>query len=65
MNENYPRCKTSVSKSVKGVSKYLVVQLAHQFEVFLAPLQKDHPVALLGHEETEGQGQIMVQQGIL
>lgn len=47
------------------MSSYLVVELSHQFEVFLTPLQKDHPVALLGHEETEGQGQIMVQQGIL
>lgn len=44
---------------------YLVIELAHQLEVLLAALREDHPVPLLGHQEAERQGQLVVQERVL
>lgn len=44
---------------------YLIVEFAHEFEVFLSTLWEDHTVPLLGHQQTERQSQLMIQKSIL
>lgn len=44
---------------------YLVVKVSDEFQVVLSALQEHHTVSLLGHEETQRQRQLVVQQHVL
>lgn len=47
------------------MAAYLVVEVANQLEMLLSSLQENHAVPLLSHEQTQGQGQLVVQQHVL
>lgn len=44
---------------------YLVVKVSDEFQVVLSALQEHDAVSLLGHEETQRQRQLVVQQHVL
>ena len=49
-------------KGEAGRETYIVVEIAHQLEVSVGSLAVDDPVPLLGHEQTQRQTQISLQQ---
>lgn len=61
----YGRRAASCPGWIRISSTYLVVKVSDEFQMVLSALQEHHTIALLGHEETQRQRQLVVQQHVL